>query len=133
LEALALRRLRLTARTHTCGVVAPAAGDQLAFSALAALVGEEGGPAAGVQAARYAKSASRNPAGRPANARSQGGDPLLGINNLSPEGWGVLLILAVLAGALSIALLFADSLRPWPIQREWRSRWIRRHPWHRQH
>jgi hypothetical protein len=133
LERLALRRLRLTARTHTCGAAAAGVGDPLAFSAFAALVGEEGGPAGGVKAARYAKSASGEPVGLPASARSQGGDLPLGLNNLSAEGVGILLILAVLVGLLSIGLLFADSLRPWPIHREWRSRWIHRHPWNRHH
>jgi hypothetical protein len=133
LERLALRRLRLTARTHTCGAAAAGVGDPFAFNAFAALVGEEGGPAGGVKAARYAKSASGDPVGLPASARSQGGDLPLGLNNLSAEGVGILLILAVLVGLLSIGLLFADSLRPWPIHREWRSRWIHRHPWNRHH
>jgi len=131
LERLALKRLRLTARTHTCGAATAGMGDQLAFSALAALVGEEGGPAGGVEAARYAKSASGDRVGLPASARSQGGDLPLGLNNLSAEGVGILLILAVLAGVLATGLLFADSLRPWPIHRDWRSRWIHRHPWNR--
>jgi hypothetical protein len=72
LERLALRRLRLTARTHTCGAATPAPGDSLAFGAFAALVGEEGGPAGGVEAARYAKSAPGDAVGLPASARSQG-------------------------------------------------------------
>jgi hypothetical protein len=130
LEKLALRRLRLTARTHSCAVATLGPTDSLAFGALAVLMGEEGGPAGGVKAARYA---SGGPDGLPTNARSQGGDPPLGINNPLPGGAGMLLILAVLAGVLSIGLLFADSLRPSPIHREWRSRWIHRHPWNRHH
>jgi hypothetical protein len=130
LERLALRRLRLTALTHTCDVATPGSRDSLALSGLAVLVGEEGGPAGGIEAARYATSPSGD---LEANAPSQGGHSLLGINNPSLEGGGMLLILALLAGVLLIGLLFADGLWPWPIHHEWRSRWIHRHPWNWHH
>jgi hypothetical protein len=126
LERRALRRLRLTARTHTCGAATSRPTDPLALSGLVVLVGEESGPAGGVEAARYATSES---GGLPANAPSHGGDSLLGINNPPLEGAGLLLILALVGGVLFIGLLFADDLWPWAIHHEWRSRWIHHHPW----
>jgi hypothetical protein len=129
---LALRRLRLTARTHTCGVATQGPTNPFASSGLAVLLGEGGGPAGGIGAVRYAMSASAAPVGLPANARSQGGDPLLGINTGSPGGTMLLLILGLLGGVLSIGLLLADLSR-WQIHHEWRSRWNRRHPWHWRH
>jgi hypothetical protein len=117
LERLALRRLGLTARTHACGVATPGPTDPFALSGLAVLVGEEGGPAGGVDAARNAMSASPDPVVLPASASSQGGDELLGIDNPSPENVGMLLILALVGGVLSAGLLFADRRR-WAIHRE---------------
>jgi hypothetical protein len=125
LERRALRRLRLTALTHTCSVAAPGPTDPLALTGLAVLAGEEGGPAGGVKGARYAKSPSGASVAPPVNAPS-----LFGLDN-PPKGEAILLILALLGAALLIGLLFADGLRPWPIHHEWRSRWIHRHPWKR--
>jgi hypothetical protein len=130
LERRALRRLRATARTHTCGAVAAGAEDPFAFGGLAVLVGEEGGPAGGVESAHYAASASSDLS---ANVPSHGGDSLFGINNPSLEGGGLLLILALLGGALLIGLRLADGLRLWPTHHELRSRWISRHPWNWHH
>jgi hypothetical protein len=126
LQRLALRRLRMTARSNTCGVATQAATDPFAYG-LAALVGEEGGPAGGVEAARYATSPSA------VNKSSQGGHSLLGISNPALEGGAMLLIIACLGGLLLGGLLFADDLWPWPIHREWRSRWIHHHPWNWHH
>jgi hypothetical protein len=125
LERLALQRLRLTARTHTCAVATPGSTDPLGFSGLAILVGEEGGPAGGVKAARYATSAASRPE---AATPSQGGDSLLGIGHPSLERVALLLLLA---GALLIGLLFADGSWPSALHYEWRSRRIHRHPWNR--
>jgi hypothetical protein len=127
LERLALRRLLVTARTHTCGIATPGSTGPLALSGLAVLPGEEGGPAGGVEAARYAKSAA--PA-LDARARSQDGSSLLGIGHPSLERVALLLILA---GVLLIGLLFADDSWPRKIHHEWRSRRMHRHPWNWRH
>jgi hypothetical protein len=122
LERLALRRLLLTARTHTCGIATPGSTGSLAFSGLAVLFGEQGGPAGGVDAARYATSAA---SGLEATTPSQDGPSLLGIGHPSLERVALLLILA---GLLLIGLLFADDLWPRAIHHEWRSRRMQRHP-----
>jgi hypothetical protein len=126
LERLALRRLRMTARTYACGAATQASTDPFVFGSLAALVGEEGGPTGGVVAARNAA----NPYSQAADAQgsSQGGHTLLGINNPALEGGAMLLIVGILAGVLLTGLALTDDLLPWPIYREWRSRWIHRHP-----
>jgi hypothetical protein len=89
--------------------------------------GEEGGPAGGVKAARYATSAASAPE---ATTPSRGGDRLLGIGHPSLEK---VALLVLLAGVLLIGLLFADGSWPSAVHREWRSRWIHRHPWNRRH
>jgi hypothetical protein len=127
LERLAVRRLRLTARTHACGVAAPGSTAPLALSGLAVLLGEEGGPAGGLLPARYATSAAGS---QPANPSKSGG-PLFGLGYPSPKDAVILLILALLGGLLSIGLLFGNG--PWPIHYEWRSRWSHRDPWNRRH
>ncbi|HEV2922410.1 MAG TPA: hypothetical protein VGW98_00090 [Solirubrobacteraceae bacterium] len=123
LERLALRRLLLAARTYSCGIAAPGSTGPLAFSGLAVLPGEEGGPAGGVKAARYATTAAP---GLEASTPSPGGPSLLGIAHPSLERVALLLILA---GVLLIGLLFADDLWPRAIHHDWRSRRIHRHPW----
>jgi hypothetical protein len=127
LERLGLRRLLLTARTHTCGIATPGSTGPLAFSGLAVLLGEEGGPAGGVEAARYATSAAP---GLEARTPSQDGSSLLGIGHPSLERVALLLILA---GVLLIGLLFADDLWPRAIHHGWRSRRMHRHPWNWRH
>jgi Sigma-70, region 4 len=126
LERLALRRLRMTARTYACGAATQASTDPFVFGGLAALVGEEGGPAGGVEAARNATSPYSQAAD--AQGSSPGGHTLLGINNPALEGGAMLLIVGILAGLLLTGLALTDERLPWPIYREWRSRWIHSHP-----
>jgi hypothetical protein len=130
LEILALRRLGMTARNEACGAATeqPPSGP-FVLGAFGPLIGEEAGPAGGVEAVRYSNSPSPGVAGPPLTGPSPGSTSVLGLNAWPSTGVALLLFLAVLAVALVVGLLFADGQGRWPFHREWRSRWIHRRPW----
>jgi hypothetical protein len=124
LEKQALGRLRVTARTQTCGGATQTLPGLLAPSMFGPAVGNDGSAASGVEAVRYSKSPRE-----PVKQASPRGNLLLGIDIAYPASGATLIVLLVLAGLLSIGLLFADQLGIGPRHQEWRSRWMRRPPW----
>jgi hypothetical protein len=126
LERTALRRLRLTAHTHSCLGAAP--------SLTSLLVPGGSGPASGaaaasgaVKAARYVKTPAQL-SGLHAKPSSPGGESALGLSP-SPAARNVLLaVTLVLAGMLLIGVLFAEELGLGPQFRRWHQRWLRRPP-----
>jgi hypothetical protein len=119
LEKLGLERLVVAARKHACGSGTRASSDQLPAGTLGPLIGEEGGPAGGVLAARDAKP--------PSPALSAGDSGPLGISAPVAAGGVLLAIVLALAGVLGAGLL--TGLAPWWPRDKGRSRWIHRHPW----
>jgi hypothetical protein len=129
LEKQALRRLRLTARTHTCGGATRTLSGLLVPSIFGPGVGKDGSAAGGVEALRYAKALSRERSGPRVKQASPGGNHFPGINIPPVADDAVLVIVILLAGSLLIGLVFADGLGLGPRHRQWRSRWMRRPPW----
>jgi sigma-70-like protein len=115
-EKQALRRLRLTAGTHSCGRATQAMPDALVPSGVGSA---PGGTAGGeVEAVRYAKSPSQAPAGVRGAAQA---DPLLGVSVSSTAGY-VILVIAIVMGVLVSGALFADQVGSGPRHRDWRGR-----------
>ncbi|HEX4189167.1 MAG TPA: hypothetical protein VHY83_14840 [Solirubrobacteraceae bacterium] len=123
LEKLGLQRLLLAARKHACGSGTQPSSSRLPTGILGPSIGEEGGPAGAVLAARYAKPPS--PLQSP--PLSAGGSGLLGITAPVAAGGLLLTIVLALAGVLGAGLL--TGLAPWWPRSGGRRRWIHRHPW----
>jgi hypothetical protein len=123
LEKLGLQRLLIAARNHTCGAGTQPSSGLLPAGTFGPFIGEQGGTAGGVLAARYAKLP------RPAHAArgSPGGRGLLGISAPVAAGGVLLTIVLALAGVLGAGLL--TGLAPWWPRDKGRLRWIHRHPW----
>jgi len=118
LERRALRQLRSTAHTHSCGAANPSlSATGVAGSSGPAPVGE-GGAIGEVRDVRYVTHTPRQRLfGR---AHSSNGDALLGIK-MPPDGadtW--LLVVMIIPGVLLLGFLFGDERR--------RSHWLHRPP-----
>jgi hypothetical protein len=128
LEKQALRRLRLTARAHTCGRTTATLFGLLVPTSFGPAVGSNGNAAGGVEAVRYAKSLSREHSDLSARQASPSGPSLLETSMPTVAGNTLLLVVMVLGGVLLIGLVFVDELGFWAHLR-WRFRWKRRPPW----
>jgi hypothetical protein len=131
LERQALRQLRLSARTHTCGAAGQTLADSGGFGAVgpgeAGLVGGEAGAFGGEPGAlgeamglHYATHSPPERSG-PASKHSYPDDnALLGVN-MPPGSAGTwLMAVMIVVGVVLAAFLFADE--------RWRSRWLPRRP-----
>jgi hypothetical protein len=127
LETLGLRGLVRAARAHACAASTQAPSALLPFSSLGTFSNEEGGPAGGVLAVRYAKSPTPLPAAVQSAAQSPSGHPLFGISTPAAAGGALLLIVLGIVGILGLGLL--DGIGPWDLHSRGHLRWIHRHPW----
>jgi hypothetical protein len=125
LEKRALRRLRLTARSHSCARDTRAPSALLVFTDFGPALGGDGGAAGGVDAVGYTKSPSRERSAPTVKRASPSGDPLLGIKLPAAAGGAIPVIFIVLAGLLLLGFVYAaDELGLGPRHAEWRDRWM---------
>jgi hypothetical protein len=131
LEKQGLRRLRLMARSHTCGRTTATLSGLIVLTGFGGAVGNDGNAAGGVEAVRYAKSPAREHSDSPVKKASPSWPSELASNIPPVAGSAWLPVVMVLAGMLLIGLLFRfdDELGFWARQLRWRLRSMRRPPW----
>jgi hypothetical protein len=124
MERRGLRELRRAARSPGCTAEASRLPGLFTLTSFSPAAYTADSALGGVKAVRYGKSPSREHRG----ASRHGGALGLGLPAMTARG-AILAIMVALAGALAVALLFADGLGLGPRHRRWRRRWMRRPPW----
>jgi hypothetical protein len=126
LERKAVAQLRKTARTHGCARMTQAVAQVLAFIG-AGFAGQDGGARGGVEAVRFTASPSKLSAGERAGSSSHVG--LFGAGLPPAASDAILVLILLLAGAISVVAVVADSAGQGPRHWQWRRRIINRLPW----
>ena len=128
LERKAVAQLRETARTHGCARMSQAVARVLAYIG-ARFAAQEGGARGGVKDVRFSASPSTLSAGKRDGSSSHVG--LFGAGLPSAASDAILVLILLLAGAISVVAVVADGAGQGPRHWQWRRRIINRLPWMR--